>query len=291
MPRGPGRRVSAHEEAVTRRLALLDAELTAVRSGEPLDGGRSELDEHTRVRRGPDPFDPGSVEVWTPLVPPVPLVGRHASRGRVVLLPWHLAVVTALVAAGLVFTAWWAWGGDSDATGLPPALQTAAPLVSATPSPGSGTPASAVPSGSSSGTTVTVDVAGKVRRPGIAVLPAGSRVVDALEAAGGSRPGVDLSSLNLARVLVDGEQVLVGVTPPTGAAAGATGVPPVASLVNLNTADQVALESLPEVGPVTAQAIVAYRAEIGGFTSVDQLLDVDGIGEATLAKIAPYVTL
>ena len=75
----------------------------------------------------------------------------------------------------------------------------------------------------------------------------------------------------------------------------AAGVPggtsPVATLVNLNTADQVALESLPEVGPVTAQAIMAYRTEHGAFTSVDQLLDVDGIGEATLAQVTPYVTL
>ena len=65
----------------------------------------------------------------------------------------------------------------------------------------------------------------------------------------------------------------------------------VAGLVNINTADQVALESLPDVGPVTAQAILAWRSEHGAFTSVDQLLDVDGIGEATLAKLAPYVTL
>ena len=66
---------------------------------------------------------------------------------------------------------------------------------------------------------------------------------------------------------------------------------PVPALVNINTADQVTLESLPEVGPVTAQAILAWRTEHGGFTSVDQLLDVDGIGEATLAQLAPYVTL
>ena len=140
---------------------------------------------------------------------------------------------------------------------------------------------------------MTVDVAGKVRRPGIAVLDAGSRVVDALEAAGGARAGVDLTALNLARVLVDGEQILVVVVPPSGVAApAATGSgAPVATLVNLNTADQIALESLPGVGPVTAQAILTWRSEHGAFTSVDQLLDVDGIGEATLAKLTPYVTL
>ena len=152
-------------------------------------------------------------------------------------------------------------------------------------------PSEAASTSAASG-SVTVDVAGRVRRPGIAVLDAGSRVVDALKAAGGARGGVDLTGLNLARVLVDGEQILVGVDPPAGVAAGVSATAaPSATLVNLNTADQVALESLPEVGPVTAQAILAYRTEHGAFTSVDQLLDVDGIGEATLAQVTPYVTL
>ena len=137
-----------------------------------------------------------------------------------------------------------------------------------------------------------VDVAGKVRRPGIAVLPAGSRVVDALKAAGGARRGVDLTSLNLARPVVDGEQILVGVAPAAGVA-GSLGSPAPAAgrLVNLNTADQPTLETLPGVGPVTAEAILAWRTDNGGFTSVDELLEVDGIGEATLADLAPLVTL
>ena len=89
-------------------------------------------------------------------------------------------------------------------------------------------------------------------------------------------------------MLVDGEQILVGVTAARGVAAATSGTTsPVATLVNLNTADQVALESLPDVGPVTAQAILAWRTENGAFTAVDQLLDVDGIGEATLAKLTP----
>jgi competence protein ComEA len=140
---------------------------------------------------------------------------------------------------------------------------------------------------------VTVDVAGKVRRPGIAVLGAGARVVDALEAAGGVRAGVDVAGLNLARVLVDGEQVLVGVPPVPGVAASApmpSGGPPTA-LVNLNTADAAQLDTLPDVGPVTAESILAWRTEHGAFSSVDELLEVDGIGEATLARIAPLVTV
>ena len=134
-----------------------------------------------------------------------------------------------------------------------------------------------------------------MRHPGIAVLDAGARVVDALEAAGGARPGVELSGLNLARVLVDGEQVVVGGTPPAGAAASS---PPQAgvtggavTLVNLNTATESELDTLPEVGPVTAASILQWRDQHGGFTSVDELLEVDGIGEVTLGKLAPYVTV
>ena len=140
--------------------------------------------------------------------------------------------------------------------------------------------------------SVTVDVAGKVRRPGIAVLDAGARVVDALKAAGGARRGVDLSSLNLARVLVDGEQILVGAPPQSVAAPGpsAPGQVP-GQLVNLNLASATELESLPEVGPVTAAAIIAWRESNGGFSAVDELLEIDGIGETTLGQIAPYVTV
>ena len=134
-----------------------------------------------------------------------------------------------------------------------------------------------------------------MRRPGIAVLDAGARVVDALEAAGGARPGVDLTGLNLARVLVDGEQVVVGGPAPTGAAASASPPPgdpsgPVV-MVNLNTATESELDTLPEVGPVTAASILQWRDQHGGFTSVDELLEVDGIGEVTLGKLAPYVTV
>ena len=117
-------------------------------------------------------------------------------------------------------------------------------------------------------------------------------MVDALEAAGGARRGVDLTALNLARLVVDGEQILVGVAPAPGVAGSlGTSAPEGTSLVNLNTADQAALETLPGVGPVTAEAILAWRTDNGGFTSVDELLEVDGIGEATLEDLAPLVTL
>ena len=118
-------------------------------------------------------------------------------------------------------------------------------------------------------------------------------MVDALDAAGGERAGVDLRSLNLARVLVDGEQIVVGAPqPPVPAAPSGPTMPGVpTALVNLNTATQAELETLPDVGPVTALAILAWRDQHGGFTSVDELLEVDGIGEVTLQKLSAYVTV
>jgi competence protein ComEA len=141
---------------------------------------------------------------------------------------------------------------------------------------------------------LVVDVAGKVRHPGIVRLPAGSRVVDAVDAAGGPRRGVDLGALNLARVLVDGEQVVVGVPEPAGVAASAASAPGAGSpgaLVNINTATQAELETLPGIGPVTAQAILQWRSDNGAFGAVDELMEVSGIGEATLADLAPFVTV
>ncbi len=208
--------------------------------------------------------------------------------------PAQLAAVAMVVAVGLAATCWWLVRGSSD----PVSELAAAParsLVSSSPAVGPVT-GPTTPAAGSAPTTVTVDVAGKVRHPGIAVLDGGARVVDALEAAGGARPGVDLTALNLARVLVDGEQVVVGEPAPSGAAAAASPAPgsstgPPAALVNLNTATEAELDTLPEVGPVTAASILAWRDEHGGFTSVDELLEVDGIGEVTLDRVAPLVTV
>jgi competence protein ComEA len=219
--------------------------------------------------------------------------------------PSQLTVVAVLVAVALGFLAWWsvraADPGELVATGAAAAPMTSAatPLV---PPPGPSPPgatateSSVAPSGAASGGELVVDVAGKVRRPGIVRLPAGSRVVDALEAAGGARRGVDLTNLNLARPLVDGEQVLVGVRAVPGVAASAAAAPTggaasVGPLVNINTADSAELETLPGVGPVTAAAILQWRADHGAFSAVEELLEVSGIGDATLAELAPYVTL
>jgi competence protein ComEA len=156
----------------------------------------------------------------------------------------------------------------------------------------------AAPTVSPSPAAVVVHVAGWVRRPGVYELTEGRRVIDAIELAGGARPGADLGGLNLAAVLTDAQQVVV---PKEGATAGfpatgTSGVPsssasPVEALVNVNTATPGELETLPGIGEVLAGAIVAYREEHGPFSSVNQLLDVSGIGEVTLEEIRELVTI
>ncbi|WP_418957002.1 helix-hairpin-helix domain-containing protein [Streptomyces tritici] len=140
---------------------------------------------------------------------------------------------------------------------------------------------------------VVVDVSGKVRRPGILSLPAGSRVADALRAAGGVRPGTDMTGLNRARVLMDGEQVVVGVPGMVGSAGGAAGGAPGGAApgmpVSLNAATVEQLDTLPGVGPVLAQHIVDYRTEHGGFRSVGELREVSGIGARRFAELEPLV--
>ncbi|WP_295657832.1 ComEA family DNA-binding protein [uncultured Nocardioides sp.] len=287
-----------HQEAVSRRLALLSAELATVR---PEVGAEAAQHTHTRIRAVPSPSEPEEPEN----LPVVPVPGRHARpgagaalgdlvpetlRGRVRLGQGAVTVVALLLCAGLAVTCWSLVRSEPRQLTAPAVTE---PLVEVADPPAvvasSGAPETPSPAGAPA--EVTVDVAGKVRRPGIAVLPAGSRVVDALEAAGGARRGIDLTSLNLARPLVDGEQVLVGVAAVTGPAAVEPGTATTGALVDLNTADQATLETLPNVGPVTAGSILAWRTEHGGFTAVEELLEVDGIGDATLAELAPLVTV
>ncbi len=217
---------------------------------------------------------------------------RLVPSGLPTLAPAHVAVVAVMVAVALAVTTWWVARDQPVGTAGPPATagESVEPLLAAatpTASPGASP-------GAAEG-TVTVDVAGKVRRPGIVVLDKGARVTDALSAAGGAKRGVDVTPLNLARVLVDGEQIVVGAPgaapAPASASGGAVAPGATGPLVNLNLASQSELEGLPQVGPVTAQSIIAWRDQRGGFTSVDELLEVDGIGEKTLERLAPYVTV
>ncbi|WP_435771078.1 helix-hairpin-helix domain-containing protein, partial [Nocardioides sp. SYSU DS0651] len=223
---------------------------------------------------------------------------RPAGSGLLAVGPAHVAVVAVLVAVGLAATTWWVVRDQAEPVSAVSA-EPVGPLVGA-PTPAGASSSAAEPAASSgaSPASVTVDVAGKVRRPGIVVLDQGARVADALRAAGGARRGVDLTSVNLARVLVDGEQIVVGA--PPGAQPVAPGAPPASGggapapggpLVNLNTASQAELETLPGVGPVTARSILAWREQHGGFSSVDELLEVDGIGDKTLATLTPHVTV
>jgi competence protein ComEA len=145
-------------------------------------------------------------------------------------------------------------------------------------------------------TSLFVHVAGWVRRPGVYELREGDRVIDAIERAGGAKKGAELGGLNLAALLVDAQQVLVPRSAPAGAAPGAVpkGEAPGTTgtgLINVNMATAEELETLPGIGEVLAATIIEYREDNGPFTSVDQLIEVSGIGEVTLEEIRELVTI
>jgi competence protein ComEA len=201
----------------------------------------------------------------------------HAAEVSWQLPASRLKVVVALVVAAGVLLSWW--------------LLSARPRTSEPESVS--LTARAEHSTSDSTSALVIDVEGKVKRPGIVTLPRGSRVHHAIARAGGVLNGADTSSLNLARILADGEQVVVGAAEAGGAAVPTNGGPvsgPVGGRVSLNSATLEQLDTLPGVGPVTAQAIVAYRTAHGGFQRVEDLLDVKGIGEQTLADLKDLVS-
>ncbi|MEU5690479.1 ComEA family DNA-binding protein [Actinosynnema sp. NPDC020468] len=140
-------------------------------------------------------------------------------------------------------------------------------------------PVAAITSVSSEPSRVVVDVVGEVPTPGLVTVPSGARVADAVQAAGGAKPGADLAGLNLARKVVDGEQIPVGIP----ASAGNEGTP--TAPLNLNTATKDQLDALPGIGPVTAQRIVERRQKRGPFTSVEQLGEIEGIGDTRLQRL------
>jgi competence protein ComEA len=133
---------------------------------------------------------------------------------------------------------------------------------------------------------------GLVGRPGLVTLASGSRVADAVEAAGGLLPGTDPASINLAAVVTDGQQIAVGV-PGAGPPAGGAATPAGGSggRVDLNRATAADLDALPGIGPVLAQRIVDYRDAHGPFRNIDQLDEVPGIGPAVFAELADRVAV
>jgi competence protein ComEA len=199
---------------------------------------------------------------------------------------WRLAAFAAAgaVLLGMAVAVGLVMAGSKNEPEVPPALPAAS--VSDAQAPSATSPA---PGG---GGSIVVSVVGRVARPGLITLTDGARVADALEATGGPAAGVRLGGLNLARRLSDGEQIYVGIAAPANAepATGASGSgAPGAGPVDLNSASLAALDTLPGVGPVTAQRILDWRTQHGRFGSIDQLRDVEGIGPTRFAKLKDLV--
>jgi competence protein ComEA len=182
---------------------------------------------------------------------------------------WKIAfgVICGLLAAGLILLVSGAPRGDPITLDPPP---TPAPII--------------------------VHVAGAVARPGVYTLNAGSRVLDAVQAAGGLLSDADQRALNLATILQDGNRILVPAIPPTplpGSQVSPDGENPASSghLINLNSATQAELESLPGIGPKTAQKIIEYREKNGPFQKIEDILNVPDIGPKTFEEIKDFITV
>lgn len=256
-----------------------------------------------RIGRTDDPV--GTPDV-APSSSPSPAVGRHRGDtvsstrvrwdpGRPAALALCLvAVLAALLAAGIM---WWArpQASTADQTGLEPMAAASAPgadvRASTNPSTGQGDSADsdAAPTTGSTQDQLVVSVIGQVQRPGLVTVAGGARVADAITAAGGALPEADLSTVNLARLVVDGEQIAVGI--PGSSLPGDADPSPSGGLLDLNTATVAELETLPGIGPVLAQRIIDFREDNAGFTAVEQLREVSGIGPTVYEDIVDLVTV
>lgn len=222
--------------------------------------------------------------------PPVPAVPRRTRWAVPTGAAVRIAAVLLVVAVAGITVLVLSRGAAAPAAPVAPIAPTAQPEPV---EGGAVTPSEPGESSTAGGARLVVHVAGAVARPGVTELPAGARVTDAIEAAGGATEGADLDALNLAAPVVDGQQVYVPeqgeAAPPSPAAtpagSGATG------MVNLNTADASTLESLPGIGPALAQRIIDHRSEHGPFPSVEALTDVAGIGPAILDQLRDLVTV
>lgn len=205
--------------------------------------------------------------------------------------PWRVAALLAVVGVGIM--AWHLW---QSAVGQP----ITEPLTSSS-AKGPGMPDTSEPPLSEvteAGGSVLVHVAGAVQKPGVVSLPVGSRVFQAIEAAGGVVSNAELNGLNLAEVVTDGAKIQVPVVgevsqpaPVAGSSGGASGPAAAGAKVNINTASLDELGTLPRVGPVTAQGIIDWRNEHGPFASVDELDAVDGIGPKLMESLKDLVTV
>jgi competence protein ComEA len=277
--------------------------LAGMPEAQPRAGPRRSL---RRSASGDDPIDVGAEGSLEPPLEPRGRVG--AALRRLAPAGWRGARVDpgrpgatalALVAAvAAVVAAVGVWFERPRAEPVPdlPSVTVSAPDAAPAPTEAFPQPAATAAVPVPSAAPLVVSVSGKVRRPGLVEVPDGARVADVLEAAGGALPGTDLSALNLARRVADGEQVAVGV-PAAPDAVPAPGAPsPVACAapagkVDLNLATVEQLDALPGVGPVTAQRILEWRTRHGRFTRVEQLREIEGIGERRFAQLRGMVVI
>ncbi|WP_411761638.1 helix-hairpin-helix domain-containing protein [Streptomyces tunisiensis] len=246
-------------------------------------------------------------DVLEPEPPPGSPPGRFGPALRERLPLWVQArcglerrsviALSALLALALVLAVQHFWTGRTQPVRAPEVVRAAPAGQGGGVDGGKGLSAAPGSFGQAGGTAapeIVVDVGGKVRDPGVHRLPAGSRVEDALKAAGGVRPGTKTGGLNRARFLVDGEQLVIGGPAPAGAAvpaapAGTGTAAGPTTPVSLSTATVDQLDTLPGVGPVLAQHIIDYRTRNGGFRSVDELREVNGIGDRRFADLRDLV--
>jgi competence protein ComEA len=287
--RFPSRR-SDDADVIRARLRALLEDRDGLRGWVPED---DEADgEHTDPRpwhaEAPDAGGPAAVADGSDAELPRG-IGRHRTPERTARWDpgrggarslWVAGLVTALL---LVAWTWWDRPRIEPVGANPVAASSSgSPAEPPTPPVGEVAETSA---------TVVVSVVGLVARPGLVTLASGSRVAEAVEAAGGLLPGTDPATVNLAAVVTDGEQITVGAPVAAGGTGAAPGGTASGGKVSLNTAGAADLDALPGIGPVLAQRIVEYRTRQGPFRTVDQLDDVPGIGPAIAAELAELVTL
>ena len=218
-----------------------------------------------------------------------------SERPRRRLTSRHLAVMAALTLLAVVVSVGWLLRAKAMPMAVAVSPDTASvpsPTASVSPSAASATPSAPAT------TTILVHVIGAVVKPGVVSLPEGARVEDALAAVGGLRGDADPAELNLAAVVSDGTQIIIGTKASprgevregsTSSGSVSTGTATVGAIIDLNTATLTQLDTIPGIGPVTAQAILDYRTKHGKFTKIEELQEVDGIGTKTYAQIAPHV--